>query len=99
MKVGMWFVIREGVTGFVGPGSKPVPLSSNELRSLASKRKMPPALNIRVETASRFLSGPFEGFAGNVEEVNIEKRKIKANISMFGRETPVELEYSQITKN
>ncbi len=96
-----WYVVRNtrGVTGFVGPGSKPVPLSSNELRSLGIKEKMPPSLDVRVGDSITILAGPFEGFSGNVEEVNMEKRKIKANISMFGRETPVELEYSQIAKN
>lgn len=94
-----WYVVRNtrGVTGFVGPGSKPVPLSQNELRSLGIREKMP-TIDIKVGDTVKVLSGPFEGFTGVVEEVNMEKRKIKANISMFGRETPVELEFVQISK-
>ncbi len=94
-----WYVVRNtrGVTGFVGPGSKPVPLSNNELRSLGIRDKVP-TIDIKVGDIVKVLSGPFEGFTGVVEEINIEKRKIKANISMFGRETPVELEFIQISK-
>jgi transcriptional antiterminator NusG len=74
-----------------------VPLSAGELRSLGIRDKMP-SIDIKVGEAVKVLAGPFEGFTGVVEEVNIEKRKIKANISMFGRETPVELEFVQISK-
>ncbi len=94
-----WYVVRNtrGVTGFVGPASKPVPLTQQELRSLGIKEKMA-GFDIKVGESVKVLSGPFEGFVGTVEEINIEKRKIKANISMFGRETPVELEYAQVVK-
>ena len=94
-----WYVVRNtrGVTGFVGPGSKPVPLTKEELNTLGIREKMP-SIDLKVGDYIRVTSGPFEGFDGLVEEVNIERRKLKVNISMFGRETPVELDFAQISK-
>lgn len=94
-----WYLVRntQGVTGFVGHGSKPIPLTADEVRKMGIER-------IRVEIdvdegdMVRVISGPFESFIGTVEEVNMEKQTLKAKISMFGRETPVELEFMQIEK-
>ena len=94
-----WYVVRNtrGVTGFVGPGSKPVPLTPEELTTLGIREKAP-TIDLKVGDYIRVTNGPFENFEGLVEEINTEKRKLKVNISMFGRETPVELDFSQITK-
>ncbi|HHT50225.1 MAG TPA: transcription termination/antitermination protein NusG [Eubacteriaceae bacterium] len=94
-----WYVVRNtrGVTGFVGPGSKPVPLSDAELKSMGIQEQRP-VLDIYVGDHVKVISGPFENFAGVIEEVNLDKTKIKVNISMFGRETPVELGFDQIEK-
>jgi len=94
-----WYVIRNtrGVTGFVGPGSKPVPLTDEEVVTMGIEKKV---INIDVEVGDtiRVISGPFESFVGNVEEINYERQSLKALISMFGRETPVELEFGQVKK-
>lgn len=94
-----WYVVRNtrGVTGFVGPGSKPVPLSENELKSMGIQEKSP-VLDISIGENVKVVSGPFENFIGVIEEVNSDRNKVKVNISMFGRETPVELEFEQIEK-
>ncbi len=95
-----WYVVRNtrGVTGFVGPGSKPVPLTEEELVNLGIREKMVTTIDIKVGDIIKVTGGPFEGFDGAVEEVNLEKRKLKVNISMFGRETPVELDFIQVSK-
>lgn len=94
-----WYIVRNtrGVTGFVGPGSKPVPLSETELKSMGIQEKRP-VLDISVGESVKVVSGPFENFIGVIEEVNSDRSKVKVNISMFGRETPVELEFEQIEK-
>ena len=94
-----WYVVRNtrGVTGFVGPASKPVPLSKEELLTLGIKEQLP-SIDLEVGDEVCVLSGPFENYSGMVEEINLEKRKVKINISMFGRETPVELDFEQIKK-
>lgn len=94
-----WYVVRNtrGVTGFVGPGSKPVPLSDDEVESMGI---VEPLVNVDIEIGEnvRIISGPLENFVAHIQEINQEKRKIKALVNMFGRETPVELEFSQIEK-
>ena len=94
-----WYVVRNtrGVTGFVGPASKPVPLTKAELKNMGIKQQ---AIQIDLEVGDEVnvVDGPFEGFAGIIEEINLEKSKVKVNISMFGRETPTELEFEQIQK-
>ncbi|HHY77961.1 MAG TPA: transcription termination/antitermination protein NusG [Clostridiales bacterium] len=92
-----WYVVRNtrGVTGFVGPGSKPVPLTDEEVRSLGVE-KVEVKLDANVGDSVKVISGPFEGFVGEILEINNEKQKVKVLISMFGRETPVELQFSQI---
>jgi transcription termination/antitermination protein NusG len=94
-----WYVVRNtrGVTGFVGPGSKPIPLTEDEVESMGI---VTPLVNIDVEVGEnvRIVSGPLESFVAHIQEINQEKRKIKALVNMFGRETPVELEFNQIEK-
>lgn len=94
-----WYVVRNtrGVTGFVGPASKPVPLTEDELFNLGIRKKQP-MIDLKVGDDISVTEGPFEGLSGLVEEINMERRKIKVNISMFGRETPVELDFSQVKK-
>lgn len=98
-----WYVVRNtpGVTGFVGSGSKPIPLSEVEAKQIIKQMGVEeprtridfsPGENVRV------IAGPFENFIGQIEEINMEKRKIKVLISMFGRETPIELDFYQIEK-
>jgi transcriptional antiterminator NusG len=94
-----WYVVRNtrGVTGFVGPGSKPVPLSDDEVRTMGVE-EFAPVLDYEVGDNVRVVSGPLESFIGIVEEINLEKKKVRVSVSMFGRETPVELELLQIQK-
>ena len=94
-----WYIVRNvrGVTGFVGACGKPVPLTDEEIRSMGFE-KMPVNINYEVGDTVQVASGPLEGFVGVVEEINMEKEKVRVLVSMFGRETPVELEFSQIQK-
>lgn len=95
-----WYLIRNtrGVTGFVGPGSKPVPLSENEVRALGVQEKNLPQVDFKVSDVIKVISGPFESFMGTVDSINLEKGKAKVFVSMFGRETLVELDFNQIEK-
>ena len=86
-----------GVTGFVGPGSKPVPLSDEEVTAMGVER-IPIVLNIEVGESVRVVSGPLENFIGRVEHLDAERQKVKLTVSMFGRETPVELDFVQVQK-
>ena len=94
-----WYVVRNtrGVTGFVGPGSKPVPLSDEEVTSMGVER-IPIVLNIEVGETVRVINGPLENFTGRVEALDAERQKIKLTVSMFGRETPVELDFVQVQR-
>ncbi len=94
-----WYVVRNtrGVTGFVGPGSKPVPLSDEEVTAMGVER-IPIVLNIEVGENVRVISGPLENFIGKVEQLDVERQKVKLTVSMFGRETPVELDFVQVQK-
>lgn len=94
-----WYVIRNtrGVTGFVGPGSKPVPLTDDEVKVMGVE-EFAPTVDYEVGDNVRVTSGPLENFIGIVEEINMEKKKVRVAVSMFGRETPVELELLQIQK-
>ena len=94
-----WYVIRNtrGVTGFVGPGSKPVPLKDEEVVSMGVER-IPIVLNIEVGETVRVVSGPLENFLGRVDKIDPERQKVKLSVSMFGRETPVELDFFQVQK-
>ena len=96
-----WYLVRNtrGVTGFVGPSSKPIPLTDEEVKALGvAKRAKVIESDLKVGEAVKIKSGPFENFAGNIDSINLEKQKAKVFVSMFGRETLVELELDQIEK-
>lgn len=94
-----WYVVRNtrGVTGFVGPGSKPVPLTESEVRSMGIVQPIA-TLDVSVGENVRVVSGPFENFVALVQEINNEKKKIKAFVNMFGRDTLVEFDFEQIER-
>lgn len=94
-----WYVVRNtrGVTGFVGPGSKPVPLTDEEVDSMGVV-DMPVELNLEVGESVRIVSGPFKDMLATVVEINVEKRKVKALAELFGRETSIEAELNQVEK-
>lgn len=94
-----WYVVRNtrGVTGFVGPGSKPIPLSDDEVRKMGVEN-IPIKLDIAVGENVKVVSGPLESFIGIVKEILPDKQKVRVAVSMFGRETPVELDFTQIQK-
>lgn len=94
-----WYVIRNtrGVTGFVGPGSKPIPLTDEEVRDMGVE-DIPVELMAEVGDNIRVISGPLENFIGVIEEIDTEKQKVRVSVSMFGRDTPIDLEYEQIQK-
>ena len=95
-----WYLVRNtrGVTGFVGPGSKPIPLSDEEVRALGVQETTLPSIDLKQRDAVRVISGPFENFMGTVDTINLEKKKVKVYVSMFGRETLLELDFAQIEK-
>ena len=85
-----------GVTGFVGPGSKPVPLSDEEVERMGVEVIRMKDIDFTVGDLVSIKSGPMEGFSGKVTSINNETRKINVAVSMFGRETPVEIDYTQV---
>ncbi len=94
-----WHVVRNirGVTGFVGPGSKPVPLSEAEVASIGIEVKAI-TLDYNVGDSVKIKTDPLKGFVGIVREISEDKKKIMALVSMFGRETPVELDSDSVEK-
>jgi transcriptional antiterminator NusG len=98
-----WYVVRNtpGVTGFVGSGTKPVPLRLEEVEKIM-KRMEAKAPRIKVSFRPgqrvRIVEGPFEDFMGTVDEISMEKGKVRILVSFFGRETPVELDFLQVEK-
>ena len=92
-----WYVVRNcrGVTGFVGPGSKPVPLTDEEIAAIGLEKKTV-TVGFDVGDNIRVKYGPLEGFVGVIDAIVMDKQKIKAKISMFGRDTDVELEFNQV---
>lgn len=94
-----WYVVRNtrGVTSFVGPGSKPVPLSEAEVANMGIDL-VKQTVDIEVGDSVRVISGPFEESIGNVKEVNENKHTAIVMLSVFGRETPVELDFVQILR-
>ena len=94
-----WYIVRNtrGVTGFVGSGTEPIALTPEEIQNMGFE-EIPVNVDYDVGDSVRVMVGPFENFIGNVQEINKEKHKVKVLVSMFGRETPVELEFSQVQK-
>ncbi|MEB3285561.1 MAG: transcription termination/antitermination protein NusG [Candidatus Sericytochromatia bacterium] len=97
-----WHVVRStpGVTSFVGSSAKPVPLQEREVRKIfrraASKQKV--QIDLHMGEHVKVISGPFAEFSGEIIEINPERGKLKVSVSIFGRATPVELEFSQVAK-
>lgn len=98
-----WYVVRNtpGVTGFVGSGSKPLPLEEREVSLILRQMGVDeprPKIEFPRGTPVKVISGPFQNFAGIVQEDNADKGKLRVLVSMFGRETPIELDYGQVEK-
>jgi transcriptional antiterminator NusG len=98
-----WFVVRNtpGVTGFVGSGTRPVPLEESEVRRIIRQMRVTePRVKVgfAVGQSVRIIDGPFIDFVGQVDEINLEKGKVKVLVSFFGRETPVELDFLQVDR-
>lgn len=96
-----WYVVRNtpGVTGFVGSGTKPIPLEDHEIRRILRQlggNEVKVRIHFELGQSVRIISGPFENFAGTIEDINQEKQKVRVKVSLFGRETPVELDYTQV---
>ena len=94
-----WYVVRNtrGVTSFVGPGSKPVPLTDKEVESMGIELPKE-TIDLAVNDSVRVISGPFETSIGSIKEVNQNKRTVVVRLSIFGRETPLEMDFSQVIR-
>ncbi len=100
-----WHVVRNTpkVTGFVGSGKKPTPLSQEEVDQIleqvvSAKEKPKPKYIFERAEPVKIIDGPFNNFTGVVEEVNLERNTLKVMVTIFGRQTPVELDFSQVQK-
>jgi len=104
-----WYVIRNtpGVTGFVGAGNKPSPLPRRDVENFLSakdeseeapKRSTRPRLEYEIHETVRVKEGPFADFSGEIIEINADQLKVKVLVNIFGRETPVELDFAQVAK-
>jgi len=98
-----WYVVRHtaGVTKFVGSAKRPIPAKDSEIKKIinrAGAQTQKIELDVKVGDKVRIVSGPFAEFFGDITEVYPDKSKLRASVSIFGRETPVELEYKQIQK-
>lgn len=94
-----WYVVRNtrGVTGFVGPGSKPVPLSPDEIAALAAPEE-PVLVDFEAGDTVMVISGVWEGTVGVIASINEGKQSLIIHVDMFGRETPVELGFDEVRK-
>lgn len=98
-----WYVVRHtaGVTKFVGSAKRPIAAKDSEIKKIIGKTQSQVQkieLDVKAGDKVRIISGPFAEFVGDITEVYPDKAKLRANVSIFGRETPVELEYKQIQK-
>jgi len=105
-----WYVVRNtpGVTGFVGSGAKPTPLSKKEVEDILgtgvkeegaqAEKKVRPRLEYEVAEQVRVVTGPFADFNGVISEIDVDRSKLKVLVNIFGRETPVELEFGNVAK-
>lgn len=98
-----WFLVKSttGVTGFIPSGGRPVPLQDHEIRDIIEAvegKAAAPVAKFDKGEVVRVVSGPFTEFTGKIEGVNAEKEKLKVLISIFGRDTPVELDFGQVEK-
>ena len=96
-----WYIVRNtrGVTGFVGPDSKPVPLTPEEVEVMLSTQENSVEFGIAIGEEVRILAGPLENFTGTVEDVDTVRQKLTVKVKMFlGREMPVEVDLSEVEK-
>lgn len=96
-----WYAVRNtpGVTGFVGSGSKPIPLTEDEVRQIVRSmgvEESRPKIDFQLHQLVRLKTGPFADCLGKVSEINEERGKLKVLVDMFGRETPVEIDFTQV---
>lgn len=93
-----WYVVRNtrGVTGFVGPGSKPVPLSEAEMRSMGIQKSEEVMVDFEVGDTVTVISGAWENTQGVIKAINPHKQIVTINVDMFGRETPVEISFTDV---
>jgi len=101
-----WHIVKDTpkITGFAGDSTKPIPISEKEVEEILSQMKegaskAKPKVSFGVGDSVRVIDGPFANFIGTIEEVKPEKRKLKVLVSIFGRATPVELDFIQVEKN
>ena len=94
-----WYIVRNtrGVTGFVGSGTDPIPLTDQEIRKMGFE-DVTINIDYNVNDNVQIIGGPLDKYSGIVQEINKEKNKVRVLVSMFGRETPVDLEFSQVQK-
>jgi len=98
-----WYVVRNtpNVTGFIGTGTVPTPVSPNEIKELQKRMGLEEPkykIDIEIDSTVKIIDGPFKTFERKVNEIDEERGKVKVLVTMFGRETPVELDYLQIQK-
>ncbi|HRH21688.1 MAG TPA: transcription termination/antitermination protein NusG [bacterium] len=98
-----WYAVRNtpNVTGFIGTGTVPTPISDEEIKSLQKRMGVEEPkfkMDIAIDTPVKIVDGPFKNLDGKITDIDKERGKIKVSISMFGRETPVELDFLQIKK-
>ncbi len=98
-----WYLVKSttGVTGFVSSGNKPVPLQAREVEAILQAEEgavQRPKVQWSKGDIVRVVQGPFSDFTGKIEDVNVEKQKLRVFISIFGRDTPVELDFTQVEK-
>lgn len=96
-----WYAVRNtpGVTGFVGSGTKPIPLTDEEVRQIMRTmgvEESRPKIDFQLQQTVRLKTGPFADCVGKVAEINDERGKLKVLVDMFGRETPVEIDFTQV---
>jgi transcriptional antiterminator NusG len=101
-----WYVVRNtpGVTGFVGSGTKPIPLSEREVDRVLQRKgagieeRPKPRVEFSAGENVRVVTGPFANFQGIISEIDVDRSKLKVLVNIFGRETPVELGFDQVSK-
>lgn len=98
-----WYVVRNtpGVTGFVGSGAKPIPLQETEVKAILHQmgiEEQRPRIDFTLGESVKVIGGPFQDFAGVIDKIDPDRGKMRVLVAMFGRETPVELDFSQVTK-
>ena len=102
----LWYAVKStpGVMGFVGNDKQPIPIDESEVENIlkaveqSPEEEVKPIIDLSIGDKAKIVDGPFTGFSGVIDDINEEKTKLKLMISIFGRSTPVELEFSQVKK-